>query len=221
MNGERLCIMPATSNTQRETKSSLLARLKDWQDKDSWQTFFDSYWSLIYGTAIKSGLNEAEAEDVVQDTVITVTKKIKDFQYDCAKGSFRGWLGTIIRSRIVDLKRKRLPVKPPRIRAPDEASHTSTIQRIPDPASVDFYTVYDLAWREYLCEKAFELLKEELSPKQYAIYDLYVKKGRPVPEIMKLLGVSRPQVYMAKFRGLQTLKQKVKQMEKLSDQGIF
>jgi RNA polymerase sigma-70 factor (ECF subfamily) len=213
--------MPATSDTQRKTKSSLLARLKDWQDKDSWQVFFDTYWSLIYGTAVKSGLTVSEAEDVVQDTVVTVAKKIKDFQYDRAKGSFRGWLGTIIRSRVVDLKRKRLPVKPPSIRALGEASRTSTTRRIPDPAPVDFYTVYDLAWREYLCEKALELLKEELSPKQYAIFDLSVNKGRPVPEIMKTLGVSRPQVYMAKLRGLQTLKQKVKQVEKLSEQGVF
>jgi DNA-directed RNA polymerase specialized sigma24 family protein len=121
----------------------------------------------------------------------------------------------------VDLKRKRLPVKPPSIRAPGETSRTSTTRRIPDPAPVDFYTVYDVAWRDYVRDNAIELFKEELSPKQYEMFDLYVNKGQPVPEIMKALGVSRAQVYMAKLRGLQTLKQKVKQVEKLLERGIL
>lgn len=213
--------MPATSNTQKKTRSSLLDRLKDWQNEGSWQTFFDHYWSLIYGTAIKSGLTEAEAEDVVQDTVLTVAKKIGNFQYDPVRGKFRSWLGSIIRSRIVDLKRKRLPVKPPSIRAAGETSRTSTTRRIPDPAAVNFYTVYDAAWRDYVRDKALELLKGELSPKQYEIFDLYVNQDRPVPDIMRTLGVSRAQVYMAKLRGLQTLKQKAKQVEKLLDQGVL
>jgi RNA polymerase sigma-70 factor (ECF subfamily) len=213
--------MPSTLDTRKKTKRSLLERLKNWQDKDSWQTFFDTYWSLIFGTAIKAGLTEAEAEDVVQDTIFTVAKKIRDFQYDPARGRFRSWLGSIIRSRIVDLKRKRLPLKSPSIRAAGETSRTSTTGRIPDPAAVDFYAVYDVAWRDYVRNEALELLKGELSPKQYEIFDLYVNRDRPVPDIMKTLGVSRAQVYMAKLRGLQTLKQKVKQVEKLLDQGIL
>ncbi|MCX7826458.1 MAG: sigma-70 family RNA polymerase sigma factor, partial [Verrucomicrobiae bacterium] len=153
--------MSAPPDAQKKTRSSLLARLKDWRDNDSWQTFFDTYWSLIYGTAIKSGLTPPEAEDVVQETVFTVVKRINEFHYDRAKGTFRGWLGKIIRSRIADQFRKRLPVKPPSVRPSSDTSRTSTTRRIPDPVPVNFYTVYDLAWREHLREKALELLKEE------------------------------------------------------------
>jgi len=213
--------MPAKPDDRSKTRSSLLGRLKDWGDNDSWQTFFDTYWSLIYGTARKSGLTETEAEDVVQETVLTVAKKIKDFHYDPARGSFRGWLGAIIRSRIVDLKRKRLPVKPPSLRAPGETSRTSTTRRIPDPAPVNFYTVYDLAWREYVREKAIELLKEELSPKQYQMFDLYVNQERPVEEVVTTLGVNRAQVYVAKLRGLKLLKKESKRLEEQLERGAF
>jgi len=213
--------MAAPSETQRKTKSSLLNRLKNWRDKASWEDFFETYYSLIYGTARRSGLTEAEAEDVVQETVLTVAKKIKDFHYDPARGSFRGWLGSIIRSRIVDLKRKRLPVKPPSVRAPGDTSRTSTTRRIPDPAPVNFYTVYDLAWREYVREKAIELLKEDLSPKQYAIFDLYVNQERPVAEIITTLGVNRAQVYVGKLRGLKLLKKESKRVEERLERGVF
>ncbi|MBM3887782.1 MAG: sigma-70 family RNA polymerase sigma factor [Verrucomicrobia bacterium] len=213
--------MPTTLSNKSKTQSSLLARLKDWGDNDSWQTFFDTYWPLIYGTALKAGLTETEAEDVVQDTVITVAKKIKEFHYDRAKGSFRGWLGAIIRSRIVDRFRKRLPARQPRSRTASGGTRTSTIGRIPDPAAVDFFTVYDMAWREYVRETALGLLRQELSPKQYQLFDLYVNQERPVPEIIATLGVNRAQIYMARLRGLRVLKKATKRLEMQLESGAF
>ena len=56
------------------TRHSLLSRLKDWNDQESWRVFFDTYWKLIYHAAVKAGLSDAEAQDVVQDTVISVMK---------------------------------------------------------------------------------------------------------------------------------------------------
>ncbi len=70
------------------TRLSLLNRLKNWEDQRSWQDFFNTYWKFIYGVAIKAGLTDAEAQDVVQETVVTVAKKIKDFQLDAKRGSF-------------------------------------------------------------------------------------------------------------------------------------
>jgi DNA-directed RNA polymerase specialized sigma24 family protein len=54
------------------TRYTLLSRLQDWDDQESWRVFFDTYWRLIYSVAIRSGLTEAEAQDAVQETVICV-----------------------------------------------------------------------------------------------------------------------------------------------------
>ena len=59
------------------TRRSLLTRLKNWDDQESWRVFFDTYWKLIYGVAIEAGLTDTEAQEVVQETVITVAKKFK------------------------------------------------------------------------------------------------------------------------------------------------
>ena len=89
------------------TRWSLIGRLKDWDDQESWRQFFDTYWKLIYGVAMKSGLTHTEAQDVVQETVISVSKNMKDFKADTAFGSFKSWLLNLTRWRITDQVRRR------------------------------------------------------------------------------------------------------------------
>src|ERR1019366_6718401 len=74
------------------TRQSLLSRLKDWEDWASWQDFFHTYWKLIYKTAREAGLEANEAEEVVQETLISISKAIRSFEYDPEKGSFKAWL---------------------------------------------------------------------------------------------------------------------------------
>src|SRR2546429_4707873 len=102
------------------TRRSLVERLADWGDQRRWQEFFDTYWKLIYSTARKAGLTDAEAQEVVQETVITVAKNIDKLKYDPAIGSFKGWLLQITRGRIVDQFRKREPGDAKRPRTADD-----------------------------------------------------------------------------------------------------
>src|SRR2546422_4185516 len=92
------------------TRRSLLSRLKNWNDQASWKEFFDTYGRLIYRVATKAGLTDAEAQDVVQETVIVVARKIPGFKYDPALGSFKSWLMLITRRRIEKQLKKRMPV---------------------------------------------------------------------------------------------------------------
>src|SRR5687767_8167044 len=64
------------------TRKSLLTRLKNWEDQEGWREFFEMYWRLIYRVATKAGFNDSEAQDVVQDTVLAVAKKMRGFKYD-------------------------------------------------------------------------------------------------------------------------------------------
>lgn len=68
--------MPNLATDSIPTRPSLLARMKDWEDQKSWQDFFNTYWRLIYGVAVRAGLTATEAGEVVQETVLAVAKKI-------------------------------------------------------------------------------------------------------------------------------------------------
>src|SRR5260370_35090593 len=94
--------MPHETDELIPTRWTLIKRLKHWDDHESWREFFDLYWKLIYGVALKSGLTPAEAQDVVQETIISVCKNIKQFKADPAYGSFKSWLLKLTRWRGLD-----------------------------------------------------------------------------------------------------------------------
>src|SRR5438128_6501317 len=84
--------MKSRSQAAIPTRRSLLSRIKDWQNQESWEDFYNTYWKLVYSVARKAGLTDPEAQDVVQETFVHVAKNIPKFHYDPTVGSFKNWL---------------------------------------------------------------------------------------------------------------------------------
>jgi RNA polymerase sigma-70 factor (ECF subfamily) len=190
------------------TRRSLVERLGDWEDRRRWQQFFDSYWRLIHGTARKAGLTEVEAQEVVQETLITVAKKIDKLKYDPALGSFKGWLLHITRWRIADQFRKRRPEGAPSRTNRDEA-RTATIDRIADPAGLELDAVWEEEWRKNILKAALTRVKRKVDARQYQIFDCYVFKQWPAQKVASELRVSVAQVYLVKHRLAALLKKEI------------
>lgn len=195
------------------TRRSLLTRLKCWDDQESWRDFFSTYWKLIYSVALKSGLSETEAQDAVQETVISVAKKMPGFNYDPATGSFKSWLLLVTRRRIADQFRKRpretlFPTAPA-----GETTRTAPIARVPDPASLDLDSLWDAEWQRHLLDAALTSVKRKAAPRQYQIFELYVLKQWPVDRITTTLGVRAGQVYLAKLRVGNLVKKELKRLK--------
>jgi len=197
------------------TRRSLVERLADWGDQLRWQEFFDTYWKLIYSAARKSSLTDAEAQEFVQETVITVAKNIDKLKYDPAIGSFKGWLLQITRWRIADQFRKREPGNAKRPHSTDDRL-TATIERIPDSRIVDLDAVWESSWRENLFEAAVARVKKKIEPKQFQIFDCYVRKEWSAQKVAERLGVNVGQVYLARHRVAALLKKEIKALEKIS-----
>ncbi len=197
------------------TRRSLVERLADWGDQLRWQEFFDTYWKLIHSAARKSGLTDAEAQEVVQETVITVAKNIDKLKYDPAIGSFKGWLLQITRWRIADQFRKREPGNAKRPRSTDDRL-TATIERVPDSRIVDLDAVWESSWKENLFEAAVARVKKKIEPKQFQIFDCYVRKEWSAQKVAERLGVNVGQVYLARHRVGALLKKEIKALEKIS-----
>ena len=210
------------------TRQSLLSRLKDWDDHEGWRDFFDTYWRLIFGLAVKSGLTNTEAEDVVQETLLAVAKEIPDFKYDPARGSFKGWLLEITRRRIANQVRRRLkhrhatagplvgeaPRQPSAARNEPDQRRTATVERVPDPNSDEMEKLWDQEWRRNLLETSIVRVKKRVSAKQYQMFNLYVMMQWPMNQVQKTLGVSAAQVYMAKMRIGRLIKSEVRTLER-------
>ena len=186
------------------TRYSLLSRLQDWQDNKSWQEFFETYWRLVYSVALRSGLTEMEAQEVVQETFICVAKSIHEFRRDRSKGSFKGWLRNITRWRIADQFRKRTRG------ATDEPAVTA--EEVLPSESGD--AEWDLEWKESLLKSAIERVKGRVKAEHFQVFDLYALRGWPVNKVAQVLSISVLMVYLAKHRVTAMIKREVLALEK-------
>lgn len=204
--------MPRNEDELIQTRVTLLHRLKDWRDQSSWQEFFDIYWKLIYGVARQAGLTEPEAQDVVQETLASVARHMPAFKYDPANGSFKTWLLNMTRWRIVDQVRKRSPAARHQPDS-DETSQTATLEKIADPNSTDLNSVWDADWKKNLLMAAIVRVKPRVDPQKFQMFDFCVNKEWPPEKVAQTFSVPVAQVYLAKHRITELLREEVRRLE--------
>lgn len=187
------------------TRSSLLSRLRNIEDDRSWYEFFETYWKLIYRTAMKAGLSDSDAQEVVQETMVTLARNIPEFRYDPAKGSFKGWLLQTTRWRILNqvAKRKR-----------QEARDAGSIEDQADPTTALVDSIWDEEWERNLLDVAMARVKRKANPKHFQAFELYTLREWPVGKVADSLMISVPQVYLAKHRVSGMLKTEVQRLRR-------
>jgi len=191
------------------TRRSLLSRLRSWEDQDSWREFFDTYWRLIYRVAVKAGLDDAAAQDVVQETILSVAQRMPGFKYDPMVGSFKSRLMLIIRRRIADHLRRQYA----RARI-CEGLQDDQLTEIPDDSLERLQGIWEEEWRTQIRRAALEKVKRRVKPEQFPMFDFYVLQQLPVREVARNLGVSVMQVYLARHRVGNLLKSEMANLEK-------
>ena len=192
--------MPVPRPDTLETRASLLARLKDWDDHTSWQEFHDTYWRLIHNFALKQGVAEDGAKDIVQETLLSVAKAIREFRYEPEKCSFKSWLLSVTRNRVTDHFRRHPREREARRAPPVSTTRTPTVERAPDPRSLTPEDVWEEEWRNNVMELALEKLKAQVSTTHFQIFYLHVLKQQPTAKVARALGVGIGQVYLVKHR---------------------
>lgn len=208
---------PVVERVYAQTRQSLIERLKDWDDKRSWDEFYQTYWRLIYSVATKAGLRPDEASEVVQETILTIAKQQtrEDKGYDKDKGSFKNWLLGVTRWRIADQFRKRQRDQKLVVTLPEDDSSRGggALERFADPGGSDVEKEWDAEWNRNLTRAALQRVKSKVSPKQYQIFDCYVVKEWETEKVQEHLDVSLTQVYLAKHRVGKLVKHEIETLQ--------
>ena len=197
-----------------QTSWTLVRRIKNVQDQESWTRFYDLYKGLILGVSMKAGLAREEAEDVLQATMSSISKSIGEFEANPKRGSFSAWLLQLTRWRIRDQLGKRLP---PGVSSASPATATNvtpTVERVPDTRPVDLEALCDAEWKHRLMQQALRELQLLVKAEHYQIFYLVELEQRPVAEVAATLGRSRAQVYLVKHRVSLMLKRVLKRLQK-------
>jgi RNA polymerase sigma-70 factor, ECF subfamily len=97
------------STSKPGTSLSLLSRVRS-DDPVAWSSLVDLYAPLVASWCLRRGLGIEDTDDVIQNVFISVARGLETFQHDGNReGSFRAWLWTITRNRILDVVRARRP----------------------------------------------------------------------------------------------------------------
>jgi len=182
------------------TRQSLLSRLRDCDDQQGWREFFDTYWRLTYNVARHAGLDDASAQDVVQNTFIYLARRMPKFHYDPSRGSFKSWLRCVTRSRISVYCRRAESKAPPLPELALEDQDASVWESIPDPAQDALDEVWQREWQENLLKAALRRIRPKVSAQQLMIFELATLGEVPLKQVARKLQVSLMQVYLARHR---------------------
>src|SRR2546429_2279120 len=79
----------------------------------------------------------------------------------------------------------------------------------------DFDAVWEASWKENLFEAAIARVKKKIEPKQFQIFDCYVRKEWPAQKVAERLRVNVGQVYLARHRVSALLKKEIRALEKI------
>ena len=82
------------------TRASLLVQIRDGGNQAAWQEFVKLYGPVVYGFARQRGLQDADAADLMQDVLRSVSSAVGRLDYDRKQGTFRGWLFTVTRNKV-------------------------------------------------------------------------------------------------------------------------
>ena len=184
------------------TRGSLLARIKDRDDREAWQEFHTLYAPLLYRYARRRGLSQADAEETRDQCLEVIARKMPAFEYDKEKGGFKNWLHRIVDNKVVDLLRKR------RERIVDSGDIRKL--RDPEPSPQE---VWEQQWRNEHLKYCVEKARTRVSDRNFQVFHLLVLDGYTVEEVCAQLGLNPNQVYKAKARVLKHVAQMMAELD--------
>jgi RNA polymerase sigma-70 factor (ECF subfamily) len=183
------------------TQPSLLVRIRQPADAAAWRQFVDLYAPLIYGFLRKQSLQDADAADVAQDVLRTVAQNIGQLDYDPSRGSFRGWLFTIVNSRLNDFRRRSQRQRALVAHAAEQASETE--QESSSSAE------WDVDYQRQVFHAAAERVRGDFGTSAWRAFWQAAVEGRPAKEIAADLGMSQAAVYLAKARVMSRIREEL------------
>lgn len=189
------------------TRLSLLVRLSDARDDDAWSQFVEIYAPLVYGYARKHGLQDADAADLTQDVLQAVSGAIRGFEYDPRHGSFRGWLFTIVRNKLLNFVAAQ--------KRPGRGSGDSDVQqRLQElPAREDDRMAWwDEEYERRVFAWASEQVRGRFSESTWQAFWQTAVEGKTGPQAAHELRMTVAAVYLAKGRVMARLKEIIREL---------
>jgi RNA polymerase sigma-70 factor (ECF subfamily) len=189
-----------------ETRPSLIARLQSGADDAAWDEFVAIYRPVIVRLAVKRGLQHPDAEDVAQSVLLSVSKRIAQWNIDPQRAKFRTWLRRIARNAAINAITRR-----PADRA---AGGTTAIQLLNATAdrAESISAEFDTEWRREAFRWASDEVRNEVHPTTWDAFWLTAVQGVDATQVASQLGKSVGAIYVARCRVMQKIQTRIQEL---------
>lgn len=171
------------------------------RDQGSWRRLVRIYGPLIYRWARESGLQAADAEDIVGGVFADVFSGIERFQFDGSPHSFRRWLRIVCLRKIQKHYRK--------LRSLPEAFGGSTANVRINSAEVEDLPEDEVARNDeiiWLRQRAMKIVQDDYAPIHWQVFRRSVLDGEAPADVARAMGMTVWAVYKVRSRILHRLR---------------
>lgn len=197
-----------------DTRPSLLASLRDGAEGTGWVEFYQRYAPAIFRVARHRGLAVPEAEDVVQQVMLAISRHIGGFRYDRDRGQFRSWVRQIAETKIIDLTRRERQTRLASDLAVDLAEQHDGR---PEP-HVAWEEVWEQEWKLQDILYCIDECRNDIAPRTFEAFCLYVVEGLPAKETAERVRMSVNQVHVVRYQIIARIRAMMARLGKLSDE---
>ncbi len=191
-----------------ETRASLIQRIACTEDAQAWDDFLRLYQPVVYRLAVRQGLQHADAEELVQDVMLAVARKVEAWDPNPERGRFRSWLSRIARNLIINyLTRRKLQTW-----GTGDSGMQSLLEQQGDPDGT-LSNWLELEYRRSLIQYAANIVQIDVHERTWSAFWLSTIDEVPIAEVAHRLGMSVGSVYVARNRIVARLRAEVRRIE--------
>mgnify|MGYP001822717902 FL=1 len=185
-----------------ETSLSLLNRLRRSPESESWDRLVELYAPLIRAWLRKYDVQESDAEDLVQEVLLAVSKDLGKFEHAGQPGAFRGWLKAILVNRL----RKFWRARDRRPQARGDSDMDARLAQLDDPSS-EMSLIWNREHDQYILRQLLALAEPHFARNTWTAFCRVALDGAQADVVAHEMGISRNAVVIAKCRVLSRLRQ--------------
>ena len=190
-----------------DTRPSLLARIRNARDSVAWGQFTEIYTPLIYGYARKCGLQEEDAADVTQEVLSSIARAVGKLEYDPQRGSFRGWLFTVVRNQL----RNFLASQRRRTRGTGDPAVHQLLEQQAGKEPQD--PLWDQEYERRLFAWAAAQVRDSVEGRTWQAFWRTAVEGQSPKAVASQLAMTVANVRLAKSRVMVRLKEQIQRLE--------
>ena len=184
-----------------ETSLSLLDRARSNVTDEAWQRMAEVYSTLLRSWLTRFEVASTDADDLVQEVLLTVSRELPQFEHSGRTGAFRSWLRTILVHRLRDFWRSRKY----RPAATGGSTWAEQLEQLADESS-NASREWDLEHDRQVMARLLESVRPRFEPKTWEAFHRQMFDGQRADIVAAELGMPLNSVYVARSRVLSTLR---------------